>query len=73
MADGKTALSRAAGTFELQEAFVSSAESLLDSVRRLYAGRQQKLVERACRIMDLDLQDKWADQGISVTKVAGAV
>jgi AraC-like DNA-binding protein/ligand-binding sensor protein len=71
--DGKTALSRATGTFELQEAFVSSAESLLDSVRRLYAGRQQKLVEGACRIMDRDLQDKWAAQSISVTKVAGAL
>ncbi len=71
--EGRIALSRATGTFELQEAFVSSAESLLDSVRRLYAGRPQKLVERACRIIDRHLQDKWAAQEISVSKVADAL
>ena len=71
--EGKTALSRATGTFALQEAFVTSAESLLDSVRRLYAGRPQKLVERACRIIDRNLQDKWAAQEISVTKVSLAL
>jgi AraC-like DNA-binding protein/ligand-binding sensor protein len=71
--DGTTALNRAASTFELQEAFASSAESLLDSVRRLYAGRPQKLVERACRIIERDLQDKWTAQCISVTKIAGAL
>jgi AraC-like DNA-binding protein/ligand-binding sensor protein len=72
-ADGTTALNRATGTFELQEAFASSAESLLDSVRRLYAGRPQKLVERACRIVERDLQDKWTAQSISLTKIAGAL
>jgi two-component system response regulator YesN len=71
--EGKLALTRSTRTFELQEAFVSSAESLLDSVRRLYAGRPQKLVERACRIIDRDLQDKWEAQGISVTGVADAL
>lgn len=71
--EGKTALARATGTFGLQEAFVSSAESLLEAVRRLYAGRPQKLVERACRIIDRDLQDKWTAQEISVTKVAAAL
>ena len=67
------ALTRAAGCFELQQAFVSSAESLLDSVQRLYAGRPQKLVERACRNIDSQLQDKWAAQSISITKVATAL
>ncbi len=71
--EGRIALSRATAAFELQEAFVSSAESLLDSVRRLYAGRPQKLVDRACRIIDRDLQDKWAAQEISVSKVADAL
>ncbi len=71
--DGITALNRATGPFELQEAFASSAESLVDSVRRLYAGRPQKLVERACRIIERDLQDKWAAHSISVTNVAGAL
>jgi two-component system, response regulator YesN len=30
-------------------------------------------VERACRIIDRDLQDKWTAQEISVSKVAGAL
>jgi AraC-like DNA-binding protein/ligand-binding sensor protein len=71
--DGNFALNRAAGIFELQEAFVSAAESLLDLVRRLYAGRQQKLVERACRIMERDLQVRWSAQNISVNRVAQAL
>ncbi|MBZ5593118.1 MAG: PocR ligand-binding domain-containing protein [Acidobacteriia bacterium] len=72
-AEGEAGLNRAGGCFELQQAFVSSAESLLGSVRRLYAGRPQKLVERVCRIIDRQLHDKWAAQSISVTKVAAAL
>ena len=72
-AEGETGLSRAAGCFELQQTFVSSAESLLDSVRRLYAGRPQKLVERVCRIIERQLQDKWTAQNISVGKAGDAL
>jgi AraC-like DNA-binding protein/ligand-binding sensor protein len=72
-ADGEAALNHADRTFELQEAFLAAAESLLDSVRRLYAGRPQKLVERVCRIIDRQLQDKWAAQSLSVAKVATAL
>lgn len=72
-ADGEGALNRAAGTFELQQAFVASAESLLDCGRRLYAGRPQKLIERACRIIERGLQDKESAQSISVAKVASAL
>ena len=72
-AAGEAGLHRAGVCFELQQAFVSSAESLLDSVRLLYAGRPQKLVERVCRIIDRELQEKWAAQSISVAKVAGAL
>jgi len=71
--EGKTALSRSTGAFELQDAFVSAAESLLETVRHLYAGRSQKLVDRACRIINRDLQDKWAAESISVTEVAAAL
>lgn len=71
--EGKMVLSRAARIFDLQEGFGSSAESLLDCVRRLYAGRSQKLVDRACRIIDRGLQDKSDAQQISVTKVAAAL
>jgi len=71
--EGKVAMNRATRTFELQQAFVSSAESLLECVRRVYAGRPQKLVDRACRIIDRDLQNKWSAEGISVAKVAGAL
>ena len=72
-AGGEAALNRAGSCFELQQAFVSSAESLLDSVRLLYAGRPQKLVERVCRTIDRQLQDKWSAQSISVAKVAAAL
>lgn len=72
-AEGESGLNRAGGCFELQQSFLSSAESLLDAVRRLYAGRPQKLVERVCRIIDRELQDKWAAQSISVRKVATAL
>ena len=71
--EGKIACSRATRIFDLQEGFVSSAESLLDCVRRLYAGRSQKLVDRACRIIDRGLQDKSDARNISVTKVAAAL
>jgi len=71
--EGKTALNRSSGVFELQGAFVSSAESLLETVRHLYAGRSQKLVERACRIICRDLQDKWTAESISIVKVAAAL
>lgn len=71
--EGENCLNRSDGCFELQQAFVSSAESLLDAVRRLYAGRPQKLVERVCRIIDRQLLDKWTAQSISVSQVAAAV
>lgn len=68
--EGIQALNRSTGTFELQEAFAAAAESLLDSVRRLYAGRPQKLVDRACRIIDRDLQDKAKVHQLAINRIA---
>lgn len=72
-AENEQALNRAAAIFELQQAFLFAAEELLNRVRQVYAGRREKVVERACRIVEHDLQDNRSAQKISVQRIAGAL
>jgi AraC-like DNA-binding protein/ligand-binding sensor protein len=71
--EGEAALNRAAVIFELQQAFLAAAEALLNRVRLVYAGRREKIVERVCRIIEHDLQDRWLAQSISIEKIAASL
>ena len=66
-------LERAAAVFELTGAFVESAESILDEARSLFASRREKIVDRACRIIDYQLSDPAAAREISIQGIASAL
>ena len=66
------ALDRAATVFDLQQAWLASAEYVLDEVRRLYHGKHEKIVERACRVIEQRLQQAPCSPSISLTAIASA-
>jgi AraC-like DNA-binding protein/ligand-binding sensor protein len=66
-------LDRAANAFELRDAWFRSAGEVLDEVRRLYAGKRKKIVERACRIVENQLEHSSTPQKISIGEIASAL
>jgi two-component system response regulator YesN len=49
-------LNRASSVFQLHEAWLHAARDLLDEVGRLYSGKRAKMVERACRVIQRNLE-----------------
>lgn len=58
---------------ELHGAYMRFAERILEEIRKLYCSRQDKLVERACRMIDQLIERADANSRISSTHVAVAL
>ena len=63
----------AATRVELHEAYQRFAEQVLDEIRKLYSSRQNKLVERACRMIDQLIEHADANCRISSSQAAQAL
>lgn len=70
---GAGGLELAACIFDLQESFLRSADCVLDSVRKLFAGRPRKLVDRIHSIIERALEDRQSAQTLSIVKIASAL
>ncbi len=69
----KPRIENATTTFAIQEAFIRSAEVLLDAVRSLLAGRPRKLVDRVRSIIDRELQERSSAQSLCIAKIASGL
>ncbi len=69
----KAGVENATSIFAVQEAFIRSAECILDSVRRLLAGRPRKLADRVRSIIERELQERSSAQTISIGKIASGL
>jgi len=70
--DAGDALDGAGAVFDLKQAWLAAAEHVLDEVRRLYHGKHEKIVERACRVIEQKLQRTPCPTPISLTAIASA-
>lgn len=68
--ENDAALQHATSIFRLQDAFVGCAESILAEVRGLYTGNREKLVQHACRRIDLELENPVTAQNVSISRIA---
>lgn len=59
--------------FELQAKFTTCAQTVIDQARTLYVGRSQMLIDRASRLIEQSLKDRFAAQSMSVGSLAAAV
>ncbi|MEO7141946.1 MAG: PocR ligand-binding domain-containing protein, partial [Bryobacteraceae bacterium] len=66
-------LNAAGNTFELQDKFTRGAQSAIDRVRTLYAGRPRMLIDRASGLIEQSLKNPIAAQNMSVGSLAAAV
>jgi AraC-like DNA-binding protein len=67
------ALTRADTIFDLQEAFLHAADEILDEIRRLYSGRREKVIERACQIIERQLSHPVTAREITLPAVAASL
>ena len=63
-------LKRASNIFQMHEAWLRFAGHLLEEVARLYSGKRQKIVERACRMVDYSLERSATAHKVSISEVA---
>ena len=66
-------LDRATNIFELQESFLQSAESVLAEIRLLYSGKREKIIERACRLIERGLANPLTAPTVSLTGIASTL
>ena len=65
-------LSGAASLFDLQQAWLRGIEQVLDEIRRIYSGKRRKIVERACRMIDRNLEHLPVALPVSLPAIASA-
>lgn len=61
------------GTFELQGAFLDAGEQIVGEVRRLYYGKREKIIDRAYRIVERELEKGTSTERIAMPTVATAL
>ncbi len=66
----EAAIEAPGGVLDVHEAFRAATSGLLDRSRELYAGRANRLVERACRIIDEHIEGPDAGARIAPAEVA---
>lgn len=70
--EGLEALEVAPNSFELDEAWGSVCDRIIDGLGRLYAGKHEKLVERVQRLIEHSLAGNEAAPPLSLPKLAAA-